>query len=58
MSVYFSLLGLMPCRIGGTEVFARELSLQLAEVGWRSVLCFRGEPKGAVRDYLTLPNPA
>ncbi len=56
MSVYFSLLGLAPGRIGGTEVFARELSLQLAELNWHSVLCFRSEPSGAVRDYLTLPN--
>jgi glycosyltransferase involved in cell wall biosynthesis len=56
MSVYFSLLGLAPSRIGGTEVFARELSLQLDKAGWHSVLCFLREPKGVVRDYLTLPN--
>lgn len=56
MSVYASFLGVRPSRIGGTEVFARELSRQLAEQGWRSVLCFRGEPTGVVRDYLTLPN--
>jgi glycosyltransferase involved in cell wall biosynthesis len=56
MSVYFSLLGLAPSRIGGTEVFARELSLQLDKLGWHSVLCFLREPQGVVRDYLTLPN--
>jgi glycosyltransferase involved in cell wall biosynthesis len=56
MKAYLSLIGLMPRRIGGTEVFSRELSIQLAELGWRSVLCFRGLPQGTVREYLNLPN--
>jgi len=35
-----SVFGVEPRRIGGTEMFARELSLQLGELGWKSVLCF------------------
>jgi glycosyltransferase involved in cell wall biosynthesis len=51
-----SVFGVKPLRIGGTETFARELSLQLAERGWKSVLCFLSEPTGEVRDFLELPN--
>ena len=43
-------------RIGGTETFARELSLQLGEQGWKSVLCFETEPPPDVADFLRLPN--
>ncbi len=43
-------------RIGGCELFARELSRQLAGFGWDSVLCFSAEPPPEVRDYLKLPN--
>ncbi len=43
-------------RIGGTETFARELSLQLGERGWKSVLCFLSEPTPEVRRFLDLPN--
>lgn len=43
-------------RIGGTEMFARELSCQLAERGWKSVLCFQSEPPEEVRRFLELPN--
>jgi len=39
-----SVFGVKPLRIGGTETFARELSAQLGERGWQSVLCFLGEP--------------
>lgn len=56
MNTYFSLFGLAPTRIGGTEVFARELSLQLAELGWTSVLCFSRPPCEPVRAWLELPN--
>ena len=56
MKTYVSFLGLVPHRIGGTEVFVRELSAQLGALGWRSVLCFLAAPEGVVRDYLTLPN--
>ena len=43
-------------RIGGTETFARELSLQLGQKGWNSVLCFETEPPSDVADFLKLPN--
>ena len=45
-----------PFRIGGTEVFSRELSLQLGRRGWQSTLCFLAEPSEAVRSFLDLPN--
>src|SRR5437588_8107089 len=51
-----SVFGVDPVRIGGTEMFARELSLQLAEIGWNSVLCFLSEPAEHVRKFLDLPN--
>ncbi len=51
-----SVFGVEPRRIGGTEMFARELSLQLGEQGWKSVLCFLSEPSGEVRRFLDLPN--
>jgi glycosyltransferase involved in cell wall biosynthesis len=51
-----SVFGVRPARIGGTEVFARELSLRLAERGWESILCFNEEPQGDVRRFLELPN--
>ena len=45
-------------RIGGTETFARELSLQLGRKGWKSVLCFETEPPQDVAEFLSLPNVA
>jgi glycosyltransferase involved in cell wall biosynthesis len=51
-----SVFGVKPLRIGGTETFARELSLQLGELGWQSVLCFLAEPTADVRRFLDLPN--
>jgi glycosyltransferase involved in cell wall biosynthesis len=51
-----SVFGVDPIRIGGTETFARELSSQLNEHGWQSVLCFLGEPPESVKQFLTLPN--
>jgi glycosyltransferase involved in cell wall biosynthesis len=51
-----SVFGVKPVRIGGTETFARELSLQLGERGWNSVLCFLSEPTAEVRRFLDLPN--
>lgn len=51
-----SVFGVEPFRIGGTEAFAREVSLQLGEKGWRSVLCFLTEPTQEVRNFLELPN--
>src|SRR5204863_3475567 len=34
----------------------REVSRQLGERGWQSVLCFLKEPPAPVRTYLELPN--
>src|SRR5712691_1863261 len=51
-----SVFGVEPIRIGGTETFARELSSQLHQRGWESVLCFLSEPPDDVRRFLDLPN--
>ncbi len=56
MPTLLSVFGVAPRRIGGTETFARELSLQLGERGWQSVLCFLSEPTEEVRRFLDLPN--
>jgi glycosyltransferase involved in cell wall biosynthesis len=56
MPTLLSVFGVEPRRIGGTESFARELSRQLGERGWKSVLCFLSEPTGEVRQFLDLPN--
>jgi glycosyltransferase involved in cell wall biosynthesis len=56
MPTVVSAFGVDPLRIGGTETFARELSVQLGERGWQSVLCFLNEPKVEVRQFLDLPN--
>jgi L-malate glycosyltransferase len=56
MPTLVSIFGVEPRRIGGTETFARELSLQLGERGWKSVLCFLSEPTDEVRRFLDLPN--
>src|SRR6185503_12086872 len=56
MPTLVSVFGVEPRRIGGTETFARELSLQLGERGWKSVLCFLSEPTAEVRRFLDLPN--
>ena len=45
-----------PFRIGGNEYWCRELSKQLGEGGWRSVLCFEKAPAEFVREFLALPN--
>ena len=51
-----SIFGIEPHRIGGTEMFARELSMQLGQQGWDSVLCFLSLPDSDVRSFLDLPN--
>lgn len=51
-----SVFGIEPFRIGGNETFARELSLQLKQHGWESVLCFLTPPPEEVRAFLQLPN--
>ncbi|HWN09050.1 MAG TPA: glycosyltransferase family 4 protein [Pyrinomonadaceae bacterium] len=56
MPTLISVFGVDPKRIGGTETFARELSLQLGARGWQNVLCFLSEPREEVRRFLELPN--
>jgi len=56
MPAVVSVFGVEPFRIGGTEMFARELSLQLGERGWNSVLCFVKRPTEDVERFLSLPN--
>ena len=56
MNTVVSVFGIEPVRIGGAEAYARELSRQLGERGWQSVLCFLQEPPEPVRSYLQLPN--
>jgi glycosyltransferase involved in cell wall biosynthesis len=56
MPTLVSVFGVEPRRIGGTETFARELSVQLGERGWKSVLCFLSAPTEEVRRFLDLPN--
>jgi L-malate glycosyltransferase len=51
-----SVFCLRPFRIGATEVFARELSDQLAGIGWKSILCFSEEPPEDVRRFIKGPN--
>ncbi len=51
-----SVFGVDPVRIGGVERFSRELSRQLQQRGWGSILCYLSEPSGMVRDFLSLPN--
>jgi glycosyltransferase involved in cell wall biosynthesis len=54
--VVLSVFGVNPRRIGGVEMFARELSRQLGEAGITSVLGFQWPPAEAVRDFLQAPN--
>lgn len=56
MPTVVSVFGVEPFRIGGTETYARELSLQLDRQGWKSVLCFLTPPSAEVRHFLEAPN--
>lgn len=56
MTTVVTVFGLASRYIGGSENYARELSLQLATNGWRSVLCFLAPPPAEVLRYLDLPN--
>lgn len=56
MKTVVSVFGLNPEKISSTEAFARELSVQLGKLGWRSVLCFATEPSPLVAEFLRLPN--
>lgn len=51
-----SVFDVEPRFIGGSETYARELSVQLGRHGWRSVLCFATPPPEDVRRFLQLPN--
>lgn len=51
-----SVFDVEPRFIGGTETYARELSLQLGRHGWHSVLCFVTPPSEEVLRFLDLPN--
>ncbi len=44
-----------PQRVGGVEMFARELALQLNAAGWKSVLCFSDAPPENVARFLDAP---
>lgn len=44
-----------PQRIGGVEMYCRELSAQLHARGWKSVLCFSAAPPEHVRRFLDGP---
>ena len=50
-----SVFAVNPQRIGGVEMFARELSLQLDGFGWKSVLCFLDLPPENVGCFLAAP---
>src|SRR2546423_227938 len=56
MSSVMSIFGVDPRRIGGVEIFARELSLQLARCNWTSVLCFANGPTYEVQEFLGVGN--
>ena len=43
-------------KIGGSEIYCRELSAQLGNLECGSILCFEREPPAFVREYLELPN--
>src|SRR3974390_2128767 len=51
-----SVFGIDPFRISSLEIYARELSAQLGERGWKSVLCYLAPPTEPVRQFLQLPN--
>src|SRR5262245_1978525 len=58
MDTVVSLFGNDPRRVGGTEEYARELSIQLGLLGWRSVLCFSATAADPVARYLDPPHVA
>src|SRR5262245_40890129 len=56
MPAAVSVFGLAPRKIGSQEAYAREVSRQLADHGWRSILCFNERPPADVYDYLSMAN--
>ena len=55
MPTVVSVFGVQPLRIGGTETFARELSVQLGRRGWQSVLCFESKPSARCGELFRSP---
>lgn len=51
-----SVIAIDPIRVGGAEVWFRELSEQLDRRGWKSVLCFLSQPTPQVAQFLKGPN--
>ena len=51
-----AVFGIAPVRIGGAEVFTRELARQLEPRGAHLVGVFSRAPQGAVAEYLRAPN--
>lgn len=58
MKSVLSVFGVESSRISGIEIYARELSRQLGERGWESVICFHNDVPDLVRSYFDLPNVA
>ncbi len=56
METVVSVFGVKPFRIGGTETFARELSVQLKKRGYRHVVCFLAQPTEEVKSFLQAEN--
>ncbi len=56
MNAVLTLLGLSSRFVGGSETYVRELSRQLGEHGWQSIICFLDEPPEHVRQFLYRPN--
>jgi len=55
MKTVVSVFDHFPRHIGGVERMARQLSVSLAEVGYRAVLAFSAEPPPDVREFLETP---
>jgi glycosyltransferase involved in cell wall biosynthesis len=55
-STVIAVFGVDPFRIGGVEIYVRELALQLAARNTRLVAVFTRKPSGLVAEYLTAPN--
>ena len=50
------MIGITPNKIGGIERFARELAVQMAESGWKLVLCFEAAPTDRVCRFFDTSN--
>ncbi len=54
--VVLSVFGIRPNVVGGLQSFASELSAQLCDAGWKSVLAFLSPPTDQVASLFDLPN--